>query len=894
MLHLENWALPEWHPVSCHQKLQKTITCVLSYTAKRRNTSAMQTNIACAKEQIILGSFCLQFVQSKKKGGSLKDFTLRNIILYPDIKHCIKRLLFLFNAVAAVFPPIVSAHETDPHKITQILTHKYSGIINNIYHTQTMLNNLREKEFLMSEYNENLGVFLAHFTPTAPFLDKFGNMFLCSETEEYVSTKFVFDGKADCGQNDLSDELGSNCKGMQCRRSKENKKECSFLFFKENDQNCVSFPQNIKDMDTQIVQKWTKSSEVSFGFTQFHCKSGQPETHTVSDICVYRVDAEGFVVPCRAGSHMESCELFTCNKKFKCPGYYCLPYGYVCDGKWDCPFGADEETSVCSSPHRCKHMFKCRSSNMLCVHVDDVCDNYSDCPLGDDEALCQLKLVQCPHFCNCLNFAISCADNRFMSFALSEKLPHLSLRIFNTSLSTVGILGTFPSLRFAHLSKNRIDKLCNGHVPLIELIHFDASQNNISDVETECFKLYSNISHIKLKVNHIHVLHQRAFSNLTDLHSLDLSNNSINKLRRSHFHNLLRLRKLSLVGNPLQHIDVEVFVNLMKLSIVETEDHRVCCVAPPASQCSAVKAWYASCKDIFPKHSMVISISVVCAVVFLTNVSTMIWEMILLYKRQAVPYNMTVLSVNFSDLVCANYFLLLLIGHEFYRGTYMVNEKQWTCGFACHIAFSLSMLFSLVSPTLLVIFSFSRLSVVKYPFDSSFKESSFVAKVLAIACGSCVVLSIITDISYRLSYHQVPTGLCLHTADPPNTNHLVKTLTLFTSTYQILSIKLIAVFYTKLILSLMKKSVIDVTQGNKPIERPINKTMIFQLVVVTLSNLICWLPPGVIFVTFAFLPQYPLAIIFWTTIAVLPINSIVNPVTFFVLNVRGCIEEKRE
>ena len=27
---------------------------------------------------------------------------------------------------------------------------------------------------------------------------------------------------------------------------------------------------------------------------------------------------------------------------FKCPGYHCIPWSYVCDGKWDCPHGYDE------------------------------------------------------------------------------------------------------------------------------------------------------------------------------------------------------------------------------------------------------------------------------------------------------------------------------------------------------------------------------------------------------------------------------------------------------------------------------------------------------------------------------------------------------------------------
>ena len=27
---------------------------------------------------------------------------------------------------------------------------------------------------------------------------------------------------------------------------------------------------------------------------------------------------------------------------FKCPGNYCIPFHYVCDGEWQCPDGQDE------------------------------------------------------------------------------------------------------------------------------------------------------------------------------------------------------------------------------------------------------------------------------------------------------------------------------------------------------------------------------------------------------------------------------------------------------------------------------------------------------------------------------------------------------------------------
>ena len=60
-------------------------------------------------------------------------------------------------------------------------------------------------------------------------------------------------------------------------------------------------------------------------------------------------------MPCRNGGHLENCEKFECNVMFKCPNYYCVPWTYVCDGKWDCPYAEDEfNIEVCIGKSMCE------------------------------------------------------------------------------------------------------------------------------------------------------------------------------------------------------------------------------------------------------------------------------------------------------------------------------------------------------------------------------------------------------------------------------------------------------------------------------------------------------------------------------------------------------------
>ncbi len=106
---------------------------------------------------------------------------------------------------------------------------------------------------------------------------------------------------------------------------------------------------------------------------------------------------------------------YICNRKyFKCPGFYCVPYRYTCDGKWDCPGGLEEMMNC----HReaCPGLFKCRSSS-ICVTTQSICDGICDCQFREDEFFCNISISNCPVQCRCLLFSILCHKAVMSSFA---------------------------------------------------------------------------------------------------------------------------------------------------------------------------------------------------------------------------------------------------------------------------------------------------------------------------------------------------------------------------------------------------------------------------------------------------------------------------------------------
>ncbi len=136
------------------------------------------------------------------------------------------------------------------------------------------------------------------------------------------------------------------------------------------------------------------------------------------------------------GDHLLKCEQHVCDGQHKkCPGFYCVPLRTVCDGKWNCPGGTDEENCVRIS---CPGLYRCHLS-AVCINIKSICDNIADCPVHDDEAFCEHKLPACPAFCSCLLFSLSCDKHIKLKFLLEKSVDantfllrryHIKVNIF--------------------------------------------------------------------------------------------------------------------------------------------------------------------------------------------------------------------------------------------------------------------------------------------------------------------------------------------------------------------------------------------------------------------------------------------------------------------------------
>ena len=71
-----------------------------------------------------------------------------------------------------------------------------------------------------------------------------------------------------------------------------------------------------------------------------------------------------------------------------------------------------------------------------------------------------------------------------------------------------------------------------------------------------------------------------------------------------------------------------------------------------------------------------------------------------------------------------------------------------------------------------------------------------------------------------------------------------------------------------------------------------NVRLILQLLTVTTTNIVTWIPSNIIYLSSLYMSRYATDLILWTIVTVTPINSLINPVIFFVTDIKPILKSK--
>ena len=433
---LINLAEPEWLSVDCKEPW---VTDVLCEVKDKVNYQVSQDSSflllhACFRRFVYLKGMCYTFIWNvdlHQKHNT--DCPEGSKIL--QMNSGIELFQTLFDAIGTQFPQILSPDLQFVFSYDRYL---------NIYTYKKHTGNI----------NKFKGVYIC--SDEVKPVPMGNNLFRCMDNTHILLDQ-ICDGKIDCPGEQDSDELGCHCKEIINNKCKwmiqtEKSKTCSPFYYMSSDGTCQLYQfskgsteaekseeskifichngfnisssfindlvpdcgPNAEDefhlqalLNTSFNRTYTCLSE-----SKIPCVKGHSKCFNISQICVYSVNKYGHLIPCRTGGHLENCKAFECNMMYKCPDYYCIPWNYVCDGKWDCPSGIDE-LNKCGFNRKCSKMYKCKNSE-ICIHLGYTCDTLYDCPHGDDEIHGESKDLYCPVNCACLLVTLFCLDTQIM------------------------------------------------------------------------------------------------------------------------------------------------------------------------------------------------------------------------------------------------------------------------------------------------------------------------------------------------------------------------------------------------------------------------------------------------------------------------------------------------
>ena len=882
---LRNLREPEWISVACNKRLLHFTVCMTKVKYKDEGSDNASSDLSfCNPQSMLIGNQCYtlwwtSFVSTDHK--FCPSFQATSISQEQFISF-----YSIFDAVLSYnsFPLFLVKNGAN---VIIIKVYKYFG---RLYHKYFYANN-------------KVNGYMICISKQLQFQNGI-NMFHC-KNGGYILSDMQCDDKVDC-PNDNSDEESCACEYTNPRKtckqwysSLNNRKYCSLNYFMNSKRVCKKYDFH-KHVKVNSTLKHNEASLTIFPSNviknmsackawEIPCLDVVGSCFNVTDICVYQLGPKN-VDKCRNGGHLENCINFQCSNIFKCPASYCIPWNYVCDGKWDCPNGEDElHNNVCHGKNVCVNMYKCHVEGHKCVSLGNICDGQYDCPYQDDEMFCKLKAVQCPIVCNCLLFAITCQGFVLTNVETRVLYFFTAVAFMNTNISRFqNIELYFENNYCVQLSKSNITSICPLQF-LINLRLLNLNLNMLTEISQRCFEVAIFLKYLSLNSNVIMHLNAYSFSNLRYLNYLDLSHNPFTRLPSKCFWRLHSLKLMDLENTYLKLLDDKSFV-FVNVRVIKSQDHKLNCICPKYALCTSHLPWYVSCSDILPIFLLKLFYLIISLLTIVLNIGSVVLQLLTLDQQKSGEFKIKVIGLNLSDKLCGCYLIIIWFSDVIFKGVHMVEEHLWESHSLCFIAFGVILWFIIASQLLLVYLSTTRLMAVLFPlkYRKGTKRQS-IAQVTIIHMVSICVSMTFTCI-FKVNKGHLSTSLCLPLIDPSGSSGLVNITTWIVITSQFISSGIILAMNAVLLLRL-KESEIFLEKSKS--SKKTHSTVIMQLMITSTSNIICWLSANAVYISALMLPKYPTDLVIWSTVVIMPINSIINPCIFISMVLKQALHQAK-
>ncbi|GBM83582.1 G-protein coupled receptor GRL101 [Araneus ventricosus] len=596
-------------------------------------------------------------------------------------------------------------------------------------------------------------------------------------------------------------------------------------------------------------------------------------------------------------------ENFVCPKDYvKCPESYCLPTIYVCDGKWDCIGGGDEEEC---DRYSCPGQYKCYNKSS-CLPLNKLCDGIRNCPHGDDELLCDLV---CPENCMCVGLFVSCM--RQNASTLPHNLPQEVRKLdfsFNrldlqkTDFSKYWTLGelilqynyltTLPPKRFMHLknlykldlSHNRLTFIASSAFAGLTNVRLLILENNptITEIEPEAFNGLSNLPTLNLTGITLNVLKKTTFNGMSSLRTLNLQNNNIAKVESGAFVGLHSVTVLDIKGNDIVDFNSEIFIGLKSLEYLYSDSYTFCCIASnqvPLYNCQPPPDEISSCEDLMSSPIQRSFLWVLGIIALVGNLFVIVWRC---RTKDSTRISSTlILSLGCADFLMGVYLIIIASVDVYYRSIYIENSDKWKRSILCKICGFLSTVSSEVSVFTLVFITVDRLISLCFPLSQKRFSVNFTYKLIfaswIIACVMAAVPFFVKPYFQGRFYARSGVCLALHITNHRPAGWEYSVAIFFCMNF--IAFLIIASAYLYMYITI-RKSYQNMSRlmSRQSMTDKIGR----QMALIVLTNSLCWIPiiiMGMLAMSGVNITGEAYS---WTAIFVLPLNSATNPLIYTI------------
>ncbi len=907
-----NLAEPEWISIACLQRMPINIVCVdEKYTPEvpPHLNGSQSVKFACGRFALRRNNSCFFFIwfggNIMHENGLTRTCRIKHnskmISLLP-----LKELNYFFETVSSHNFTVISVSKNADENVTQ---HCYQRVWFKIIFSKKVTSIYDLKGYCICS------------SSVEKVITPFVNIFICNG-KEYISSLLVLDGNNDCRDDFTSTDEQCFSPKMNCPLSCQDPLcTCSPLQYKTKNGHCISYLHNLnkivllldesekgdsflcsnnhtisKDLLNDFVADCPGSADdepiytaVLKNLTFYQCKKqsqipclpGHFKCYSINDICIYELDKFGYLVPCRIGSHVESCSVFECNAHFKCPGSYCIPWYLVCNGNWDCPYGEDESKVGNNCIRRkCHYLFKCSTSSR-CIHPEDICDGKPHCPFGDDEQICHYTSpYSCPEQCHCFNLALSC----IAIFLAHKQLVYFNFRSFHIvecGILTLRAPGQAVWLASANFTQNKIIHICNAVNQFPNIVSLDMTQNHITELCSKCFHHLGKLKRTRIKKNQLRIIQVRSFTSLQAIRYIDISQNFLLKLYSNTFENIPHEVTIDLSSNLLYGIDIDAFQKMCLQNII-TDSFPICCITPSETTCfSNFKSGAqitSSCSELLANKFVKVYIAFFCIVLLVFNCLSIIVHS--QTTNTLGMYNTIIIAINVGHLMSVNYLGILLDANLYYQRKFIVKQVLWTKNTICTLAFASYKFFNILLPFMIALLSFGRMMIIIFPLSSQFRSESFVrcfvtVEILIAACLSATFTSLVQSSNHSLN------KFC---SQFTGTKASAVVQNLFVNMIQLVFACFVPVCDICMLRSLHKQQKALQELGTT---QRVQKSVQMKLTTTSVPNVLCWTTSSVILICFQYFFHSDEDMFVWPLTLIMPINGIINPLIFIAMKLKN-------